>query len=622
MPISRRIVVQGAAVSAVSGLALTACSKSTDAASSTGSTTSTSTAAAGSLAFNSKGWHYDSGNDVYYQLGISYAAKPAAKDYETLGVFVPGKYLTGTKNSDGTYTATVNTSGAVGGFTAKTAPIVMPVDTPGYAAQKPPSTYSYNTVSAYLKAGYVYVAAGLRGKASQSSSYKGNAPWGITDLKAAIRYVRLNLSAIPGATDKVYVFGMSGGGAQSAIAGATGDSDLYTSHLNAIGAAMADSSGAAISDAVNGVMAWCPITSLDYGNASYEWNMGQFATTGTRASGTWTAAYSGHLADAFATYLNKLGLKDSSGKTLTLSKSTSGHYLAGSYYDYLVSVIEQSLNNFLSDTTFPYTPNTQTMPGMTAGGGGGAGGNGGPPSGAGGAAPSGAPTGGAPGGGTGAGTGGSSSSSATTYKTVADYIAHLNEDETWVVYDSSTNKATVKSLAGFVRSQKTASKDVGAFDGPGRGATENVVMGSGTSGYHFAQVSKEVIAANQSAYAKLTNWKSSYAASEYAVDFAKTDSVGKTTLVRQDMYNPMYFISPFYKGYKASTVAKHWRIRTGIMQGDTANTTEVNLALALADLGITSVDFATVWGLAHTMAERTGNATTNFIAWVKQTATA
>ena len=63
----------------------------------------------------------------------------------------------------------------------------------------------------------------------------------------------------------------------------------------------------------------------------------------------------------------------------------------------------------------------------------------------------------------------------------------------------------------------------------------------------------------------------------------------------------------------------HWRIRTGIMQPDTANTTEVNLALALQSYGSTSVDFATVWGLAHTVAERTGDGPTNFIAWVKET---
>ncbi|WP_210115780.1 hypothetical protein [Acidipropionibacterium timonense] len=53
------------------------------------------------------------------------------------------------------------------------------------------------------------------------------------------------------------------------------------------------------------------------------------------------------------------------------------------------------------------------------------------------------------------------------------------------------------------------------------------------------------------------------------------------------------------------------------MQGDTASTTEVNLALALANLGL-DVDFATVWGLGHTQAETTGDATTNFIAWVKK----
>lgn len=40
--------------------------------------------------------------------------------------------------------------------------------------------------------------------------------------------------------------------------------------------------------------------------------------------------------------------------------------------------------------------------------------------------------------------------------------------------------------------------------------------------------------------------------------------------------------------------------------------------LALQQYGIGKIDFATVWGLAHTMAERTGDATTNFIAWVHQ----
>lgn len=62
-------------------------------------------------------------------------------------------------------------------------------------------------------------------------------------------------------------------------------------------------------------------------------------------------------------------------------------------------------------------------------------------------------------------------------------------------------------------------------------------------------------------------------------------------------------------------VASHWRIRTGIHQGDTALTTEVNLALALESYGV-EVDFETVWGQAHVQAERTGSSTENFIAWV------
>jgi hypothetical protein len=65
------------------------------------------------------------------------------------------------------------------------------------------------------------------------------------------------------------------------------------------------------------------------------------------------------------------------------------------------------------------------------------------------------------------------------------------------------------------------------------------------------------------------------------------------------MYNPMYYFSSYYDGYKTSSVAPHWRIRTGIMQGDTANTVEINLALALQNYGISNVDFAIVWGLDH-----------------------
>ena len=79
----------------------------------------------------------------------------------------------------------------------------------------------------------------------------------------------------------------------------------------------------------------------------------------------------------------------------------------------------------------------------------------------------------------------------------------------------------------------------------------------------------------------------------------------------------MYFLNSYYDGCGSSTVAKYWRNRTGAFQSDTALTVETNLALALENTeGVDSVDFATVWNMKHVEAERTGDSTTNFIAWV------
>ena len=213
MNLPRRTIL--AALPATAGLlGLGACS--------TGGATAQASAAASSqaptdakLALDSAAWRYDADHKVYYQLGLRYVATPQASDYETLGIYVPGAYFTGKDNGNGTYTVTVNASGAVGSFTAATAPTVFPVNTPGYSAQKPPTEYSYDTIKAYMEAGFIYVLAGLRGKDSNSQTYSGNAPWGVADLKAAVRYRRYNSAAVPGDAAKVYVFGHSGGGAQS-----------------------------------------------------------------------------------------------------------------------------------------------------------------------------------------------------------------------------------------------------------------------------------------------------------------------------------------------------------------------------------------------------------------------
>jgi hypothetical protein len=534
-----------------------------------------------SLHINMNNWSYDSTNNVYYQIGVQYVGKPVSTEYETLGIYVPGEYLT-CSNSGSSYSCTVNEKGTLGNYNSSNAPMVMPVNTPGYMAQAAPTSYNYNTISEYVKAGLIYVYAGCRGKAN-GTNYAGNAPWGVTDLKAAVRYIRYNADKLPGNTERIFTFGHSGGGAQSAIMGATGDSELYTKYLESLEAVMKDDNGNAISDAIMGAMCWCPITNLDYADEAYEWNMGQFMTTGTRADSTWTAALSKDLATSFAEYLNQLQLKDGNNN-LTLTESNDGIYLSGSYYDYLLSIIEASLNNFLKDTQFPYTPNNTTMAGMGTGLGGRQGMN--------------------------------QSTSSTTYNTVTDYINSLNSDETWVVYDAKINTAKITSVGAFVKHLKNATKDVGAFDSLSRSQAENDVFGTNTTdALHFDETMANLLKNNANTYAKYSDYKSYI--DDYANDLLKTDALGNDSLYRQNMYNPMYYLSSYYAGYNTSKVAKYWRIRTGINQGDTALTTETNLMLALKmNSNVKDVDFATIWGLGHTMAEETGSASTNFINWI------
>lgn len=531
-------------------------------------------------------WNYNSDSKVYYQTGISYCETPADADYETLGIYIPAAYMEGAENGDGTYTCTVNASGSAGDFTAASAPMVLPVNTSGYSAMKPPAGYVSN-VADYTASGMIYVYAGCRGRDS-------GAPAGVTDLKAAIRYIRYNADILPGDTESFFTFGHSGGGAQSSLMGAAGDSALYTKYLEKIGAV------SGVSDAVKGSMCWCPITNLDVADGAYEWNMGSTRTNLSEDE----KAISDGLAKSFAVYINQLGLKSSDGTVLSLTASDQGIYQAGTYYEYIKGVIETSLNHFLSDTTFPYTP--------TNSGQGGPGGGGGRPSGD---VPSGvrpaknmlsleafserrAEN---------------DSASQTTYQTAADYINALNEGAgtNFITYDSSTNTATVSSVADFASALKKASKGLGAFDDiDGKGQAENQLFGIGNSSTaHFDPVLAELVKDNVS----FSGYYSSFTS-----DLALTDALGTDLQTRMNMYNPMYYLEDYYEGYQTSSVAEFWRIRTGITQGDTALNTEVDLALALQNYGNLSVDFETVWAQGHTEAERSGDYTTNFISWVKE----
>ncbi len=574
-------------------------------------------------------WQYNSDDHVYSQIGISYCASPADESYETLSVFIPEAYMDAADNGDGTFTCTVNPTAVSGSYTADAAPIVLPVNTPGYSAQA--ALTEYQSFTEYTDEGIVYVHAGCRGR-------DAGAPSGVTDLKAAIRYLRYNADNIAGDTEKIFSFGMSGGGAQSALLGVTGDSALYEDYLQGIGAVM-DSS-----DAVYGSMAWCPITSLDSANEAYEWNMGVTRTDLSEEE----QELSNELVNAFAEYINASSLTDSDGNLLTLEQSEDGLWQAGSYYEYIKSTIEASLNQFLAETTFPYDADSSSQGGPGGGMGGHGGVPNGGPDGAPGGGPDGAPGGGpdsapdgapegadnAPGGGPDSAPGGAEMTAAMdmpqdgdvdytqiddisrtennsgitvsgTYETPQDYIDALNANGEWVMYDAETNTAVISSVHDFSKAMKTSSKGLGAFDQLDAGQGENTLFGYGDGqGAHFDAVMSDILTSLGSEYADA-----------YAEDLQKTDALGHTAAERLNMYSPLYYLLESSDGYQTSTVAPHFRIRSGICQSDTSVTTEINLAQALTNEGV-DVDFAAVWGQKHVQAETSGNSTENFISWI------
>ncbi|MCR4603172.1 MAG: hypothetical protein K5683_06545 [Prevotella sp.] len=463
-------------------------------------------------------WKYDQSSDTYYIVGIEYCEHPADKSYEQMGIYVPGAYMTATSNGDGTYTCTINHSGTKNGFSASTAPVVIPVNTAGYKAMSPPTGFT-SKVTSYTEKGFIYLFAGCRGKDAA-------APSAVTDLKAAVKYFRYLASegCVPGNSDRIFSFGHSGGGAQSAILGASGNSKLYDVYLAAIGAKTD------YRDDIRGSMCWCPITNLDLGSEGYEWNIGLTRSGLSEAEQNISKA----LAAAFADFINDIGLKHpSTGETLTLSATSDGYYQSGSYYKYVMEVINDAVNRYNNYNKASIAP-----------------------------------------------------------------------------YDSNDPTA----LATFAKDYKNTTKGLGAFDSYDKKRTSagNLLFDPNGEWAHFDKYLAAIVAQYAPTYK-----------SDFDADLTKVDSYGNDLTTRLAMYTPLYYLlnnSTYYAGggKGASDVASHWRIRTGIKQGDTSLCTEINLALALQAYGISDVDFATIWGQGHTQAEDTGNATDNFIEWVEK----
>ncbi|WP_125771571.1 subtype B tannase [Companilactobacillus furfuricola] len=286
---------------------------------------------------------------------IVYVSKPVDKKYQKMNIYIPEAYFKNKK---------------LNGYTKKTAPVFLPNSIGGYmpgepttiggstttsTAAAPAATSSSSSPAApgaggtgvsatggapqgqnsapekALKEGYIVAAPGARGRTTKANGkYTGKAPAAIVDLKAAVRYLKLNSKKIPGNENKIISDGTSAGGAISGLLGASGNAKDYAPYLKAIGAADT-------SDNIFASMDFCPIMNLENADAAYEWQFngindyvnGMHMPGETPAATTLTSAQkkiSKDLKKEFPDYVNGLKLKDDDGNTLKMNSDGSGSF--------------------------------------------------------------------------------------------------------------------------------------------------------------------------------------------------------------------------------------------------------------------------------------------------------
>ena len=246
---------------------------------------------------------------------IIYVSNPVDTTLQIINIYVPEAYFNG---------------GNINGYSAETAPIFFPNKVGGYMPARPAAFLNSpqrggfggppsNAVVMALSKGYVVASAGARGRISP----QGKAPAGIVDLKAAVRYLKLNDKTMPGDANKIISNGTSAGGAMSTLLGATGNHPDYEPYLTAIGAAKT-------SDNIFAVSAYCPIISLENADMAYEWQLNKihqynfFGKSGVLNADA--IKVSDELKNAFPAYLNALKLKDKTNIVLKLDQNGEGNF--------------------------------------------------------------------------------------------------------------------------------------------------------------------------------------------------------------------------------------------------------------------------------------------------------
>ncbi len=510
--------------------------------------------------------------DCYEIQGVRYCANILSEEFQYMNIWIPAGYV----NEDGSF----NYENQVGNYTASTAPIVFRNNCAGWFSSSPENDAenmcSFNEI---IKNGLIFVSCGARSRNANNGAPEGEhvsvgkAPAPIVDLKAGIRFLRANKGAIPGNPDRIISIGGSGAGEMSTLVGATGNMSEYYPYLYAIGAAgveydeASDTYTSTINDDVFGCMAYYPITDIDNADIAYAWMRVNSGETGVHTNDPFPTdadftefqlALQEDGAAAFVEYINGLGLKDADGNELTLTGIRSG-----SYYEAILNNMTVALNAYLAERD---------------------------------------------------------------EQEAADYLDLLfatTEEEEWLVKNED-GSVSIVDLDGFIHNFGNygrieelgqvfgRNKNIPGFDTLALDAENNAFGYDDQVAVHYSATFGKVMQDNYDKYMAIATDEEKAQIDEWIADTITGD---EASFLEYQTYlmDAMEIMQNAARGGQETTIAPHWRIRSGTADQHTSFTIGYNTALAVLENGL-DCDYSLVWAMIHG-GELEGTSTGTFIDW-------